>query len=127
MLSTLIALIVLGLVLLLWLDGARAREIATQIAIAVCERRDLQFLDGSVALVRMALRRTPQGLRWRRMFRFDVSVEGMGRHSCHVLLIGTTLETVDLGVLDDPQPAPPTAPKADSSGADNVVPFRRRR
>ncbi|MCB1642081.1 MAG: DUF3301 domain-containing protein, partial [Xanthomonadales bacterium] len=42
----------------LWLDGARARELAIGLAKSYCEKHDLQFLDETVALSRMALRWT---------------------------------------------------------------------
>ena len=59
-----------------WLDSLRARELATGICRAACEQRGLQFLDQTVALRRLGVRRTPAGLRLRRVYRFDFSEEG---------------------------------------------------
>ena len=98
------ALIFLGLgaaVAWFWLDSARAREIATALGRRVCERYGLQFLDGTAALARLGLRWTTQGVRVRRVFRFDYSEAGVGRHTGHVVLVGIELEEVSLGLPGD--------------------------
>ena len=127
MISALITLVILGAIALLWLDGARARELATGIATEVCRRRGFQLLDQTVALSRMALRRTPEGLRFRRMFRFEYSIEGVGRRTGYVVLLGTRLETVDLGLPETDGDAPPARePTGDGAKDGTVVPFKRR-
>lgn len=104
MMNLLAILTVIALVLF-WLDSARARELATAIAQAACNKAQLQFLDDTVSLARMGLRRTPEGLRLRRMFRFDHSNTGNQRNTGYVILIGTRLELLDLG-LPEQAPAP---------------------
>ena len=96
--GSLIFLSVIGILVWLWLDGARAREIAVQIAQAMCNKRGFQLLDDSVHLQRTGLRWGNQGLRIRRMFDFDFSTEGTGRRSGYLILIGTNLEQADLGL-----------------------------
>lgn len=121
-----IALLLLtGAVVLIWLDGARAREFATRLAQRYCENRGLQFLDDTVSLVRIGLRWTREGLRIRRMFRFDFSLEGVGRRSGHVLMLGSRLETIDDGL---PRAGEEVAEPARPPVADDrkVVPFRRK-
>ena len=108
-----LAVLVLVFLVWLWLDSARARELATAIAQTACEKRHLQFLDDTVALTRIALRRTPHGLRLRRMFRFDYSTSGNERSTGYVILISTQLELLDLGLPNDESPQSqetPTAP-----------------
>ncbi|WP_428609338.1 DUF3301 domain-containing protein [Sedimenticola sp.] len=107
--STLVPLLLLGLLIWFWLDSARAREIATGICQAACEQRNLQFLDQTVALRRISLRWTQRGIRIRRLFQFDYSEEGVGRRDGHVILVGIQLEEFSLGL-----------PSQD----DKVVPFR---
>lgn len=115
------ALVYLGLGALavwLWLDGARAREIATALARQVCERNGVQFLDGTAALARLGLRWTRQGLKLRRVFRFDYSEAGVGRHSGRVVLVGIELEEIWLdppgaalhGLPEDGGDGPPRLP-----------------
>ncbi|MCP5413984.1 MAG: DUF3301 domain-containing protein [Chromatiaceae bacterium] len=111
----------------LWLDGARARELAIGLAKSYCEKHDLQFLDETVALSRMAPRWTNQGIRIRRMFRFDFSLEGVGRRTGYVLMLGTRLETIDDGLEEPPTTvADDVATKPADDGASNVVPFKRK-
>lgn len=95
-----------------WLDSARARELATELARALCEKRGVQFLDETVTLSRTGLRWTSNGLRIRRLFRVEYSVEGMSRRCGHILLLGTQVESVDLGLPQDNaiEPEPPRAP-----------------
>jgi len=94
--STLAAIIILGLIVIFWLEAARARELAVGISRAACEKERYQFLDGGVYLQRFALRWTSAGLRFRRMYRFDYSVDGTLRQSGYVLLLGSQLEAVHI-------------------------------
>ena len=81
-----------------WLDSLRTREIATGICRAACERRQVQFLDQTVALRRLGLRWPPQGLRFRRVYRFDYSEEGVGRCTGYLVMLGVDLEEISLGL-----------------------------
>jgi len=127
-LSNLILLLLAGFGVLLWLDGARAREFATNLVQRYCRNRNMQFLDGTVALVRVGIRWTSSGLRIRRMFRFDFSLEGVGRRAGHILMLGTRLEFIDDGLpkQDEPAADPPREPDNTDSADNKVVPFRRR-
>ena len=101
-LLALLALFALGW---FWLDSLRARELAIGICRAACDHQDLQFLDQTVALRRLSLRRTPAGLRLRRVYRFDFSEEGVGRRNGHLTLVGLDLEELSLGLPNDPTDA----------------------
>jgi len=81
-----------------WLDSLRAREIATGVCKILCEQRGLQFLDQTVALRRLGVRWPNQGLRFRRVYRFDFSEEGVGRHSGHLVMLGNDVESYSLGL-----------------------------
>lgn len=76
MMENLFVILVLLLVGWLWLDMLRAREMAVAMAKRACERHDVQFLDQAVALRRLGLRWTNDGLRLRRQYRFEFSEEG---------------------------------------------------
>jgi hypothetical protein len=130
MTSTLIALIVLLVIVLLWMDGARAREFATALVNELCRRRGVQLLDGTVSVARVGIRRSPQGLRFRRMFRFDFSAEGVGRRTGYLLLLGTDVEKVIFDLPEEPGAPPeathePTDTTPGTGNRDNVVPLRR--
>lgn len=117
--------LVAGGALMFWLDGARAREFATTLVLRYCRNRGLQFLDGTVVLARMGIRWTSEGLRIRRMFRFDFSLEGAGRRTGYVLMLGTRLELIDDG-LPDPNERVIDAQDVPEIKDDKVVPFRRK-
>lgn len=112
-----------------WLAGARAREFATVIVRHHCDRRHLQLLDETVALARMGIRWTDEGLRIRRMYRFEFSLEGVGRRTGFILMLGTRLENIDDGLEPTGTAEPTEAPAPDETTdkpTENVVPFRRR-
>ena len=123
--------LLLMLVAWIWVTGARAREFATQLARRHCRQRQLQFLDETVALARMGIRWTSEGIRMRRMYRFEFSLEGVGRRTAYILTIGNRLEAIDDG-LDVEEGEPEAEPTRDAetdepATRDNkVVPFRRR-
>ncbi|MCB1801157.1 MAG: DUF3301 domain-containing protein [Gammaproteobacteria bacterium] len=129
MLANLLPLLVLGILALLWLDAARARELATALVQRHCERTGLQFLDETVALARMGVRWTSQGLKLRRMYRFEFSLEGVGRQIGYILMLGMNLETIDDGLPFEDEAAPEKAPDSADKPSDpdrKVIPFRRR-
>ena len=127
-----------------WLDSARAREIATERARAECRRRGLLFLDDTVALRRLRLRATSQGLRFRRQFDFDFNDGTEARYRGGVTVLGAHVADFDLGGWRDlgvppasappgievPVPTlPPPMPRPDASPPEyggNVIPLRRR-
>ncbi|AKH20897.1 DUF3301 domain-containing protein [Sedimenticola thiotaurini] len=109
--TTFVPLLLLALLVWFWLDSARAREIATGICQTACEQRNLQFLDQTVALRRLGLRWTRQGIRIRRLFQFDYSEEGVGRHDGHVIMVGVQLEEFSLGLPSLSDKVVPLRPK----------------
>jgi hypothetical protein len=99
--STLFGLLLLALIAWFWLDSLRAREIATEICRAACRQRDVQFLDQTVALRRLRVRWPANGVRLRRVYHFDYSEEGVGRHTGHIILLGIDLEELSMGLPSD--------------------------
>jgi hypothetical protein len=122
--NVILPILILAVLAWLWLDAARARELATALARRYCDARNLQFLDDTVSMARMGLRWTSQGLRIRRMFRFDFSLEGTGRRTGFVLMIGSQLEAIDDGLPRDEhieKDITPPSPQTTSK----VIPFKR--
>jgi len=131
MLSTLASILALGLLVLLWLSGARARELAVSLSRAACQREGYQFLDDSVALQRFAPRWTRQGMRLRRMYRFEYSIDGTLRETGYVILLGLQLESVHIRGRHTFEQAEEDSeePSAGEKPAAKVIPFpgKRRR
>ena len=93
-----------GLLLLLlaalawfWWDGLQKREIALAAARLACERAGVQFLDASVALRKLRLRRDDmQRARFHREFAFEYSIQGDDRQPGRVWLLGARVTDVTL-------------------------------
>ncbi len=96
--ESLLAIFILLLIGWYWLDSLRARELALGICRAACEERELQFLDQTVALRRLRVRWTTNGLRLRRTYRFEFSEEGSGRQGGYLTLVGLYLEEISFGL-----------------------------
>ena len=96
--STLSGILLLILIIWFWLDSARARELATAICDQACKLREVQFLDQTVALRRISISWTNNGMRLRRTFRFDFSEEGITRHTGHIVMIGIQMQEFSLGL-----------------------------
>ena len=85
-----------GLLLLLlaalawfWWDSLQKREIALASARQACEHAGVQFLDASVALRKIRLRRdSDQRARLHREYGFEYSTEGDDRQTGRVWLLG---------------------------------------
>jgi len=93
---------ILALVLLvsggwLWVDSMRAREAALDAGRRACEAERVQFLDWTVAVVKMQVNRAPDGrLRIRRVYEFEFSDTGNNRLKGSITLLGTQLVALHL-------------------------------
>lgn len=103
--DNLLAILLLLLVGWFWLDSLRAREIAIGICQAACMQQELQFLDQAVALRRLGLSWRAEGVRVRRVYRFDFSEEGLGRRNGYIVLRGMRLEELSFGLPTETQDA----------------------
>jgi hypothetical protein len=73
----------------LWWDGLGAKEAARKICLRLCRERDVLFLDDTVALTRMRLRRDANGtLRIFRRFNFEFTSDGEQRYQGYVDMLG---------------------------------------
>lgn len=98
--TTLLALIALGLGLWLWRDSLRAREAAVKICARACEGEGLQFLDQTVALIRMRPVLGVGPLRLRRVYGFEFSRNGADRYDGSVTMLGAHLESLHIASSD---------------------------
>ena len=83
----------------LW-SSLRAREAANAAIRPACQAHGYLFLDDTVALDRIRLRRDDEGrARIARVYRFDYSDTGDNRRRGYVTLLGARVEEVSLGVV----------------------------
>jgi hypothetical protein len=83
-----------------WQNALRARERARALCSDLCMQANVQLLDQTVALQRMRLIRAPHGLRLRRDYRFDFSIDGRDRHRGSLSLVAGELQTHSLAIVD---------------------------
>jgi len=90
-----ILLIIVGA--LLWVDSLRARERAIQAGRTACERYALQFLDETVSFARMRLARDEEGrLRIVRIYTFEFSETGNNRRNGAIVMLGQDPKDIHL-------------------------------
>ncbi len=100
-------LLLLAALMWFWWDSLQKREIALAAARLACERAGVQFLDASVALRKLRLRRdSEQRARLHREYAFEYSTEGDDRQPGWIWLLGARV--VDVTLVE----------------RNNVVPFR---
>ncbi|MGH8747415.1 MAG: DUF3301 domain-containing protein [Burkholderiales bacterium] len=80
-----------------WVDSLRARERAVAAGRAACERYGVQFLDETVAFVKLRPARDDDGhLRLRRTYAFEFSDTGDNRRQGVIVILGGELADVQL-------------------------------
>lgn len=97
--TTLEVLVLLGFAALLWflLDGLRCKEIARAAGRHASEQAQAQFLDDTVELTKLRLRRSAQGgLVWSREYRFEFTRDGDYRISGAITMLGQRVVNLDM-------------------------------
>ena len=97
-------LLLLLLLIWFWRDSLQVRETATRICLSACASHGVQFLDQTVALHRMGIRWRRDGLKLRRIYEFDYSLEGSGRHTGYIMMLGNQMEAIS---IKPPEPSVP--------------------
>lgn len=88
----LMIIILLVASLLYWLDSIRAKEVATEQAKKSCKKVLLEFLDDTVLIKKVRLRRNTRGqLSIYREYEFEFSSTGEYRYKGQIRLLGNYL------------------------------------
>jgi len=125
-LSSLLLLLLLGVVIALWLKLSVARERAVKEARQQCQQHGLQLLDETVGLRSLRLRRV-NGLRLiERGYGFEVSIDGDDREPGRLWMIGNALTGLSLPTIElVPRESIVRSAPAPTPGS-NVVPLHPR-
>ncbi|MBT8439523.1 MAG: DUF3301 domain-containing protein [Gammaproteobacteria bacterium] len=117
--STFLIIITLVALAWFWLDSSRARELAVGICRQASEKYGVQLLDESVALKSLGIRWPNEGMRFRRVYSFDFSRDGVERLNGNLALVGISLEYLDFdfSIIDVNQPK--------QSKAGDVIPINK--
>jgi hypothetical protein len=103
-LTGVLALMMLGLAFWFWLQSIHVHEIAREGARQACARMDVQFLDDTVAGIRLALARDDNGRRvLRRTYRFEFSETGNSRREGKVVMLGERVERIAMEPYQIPE------------------------
>lgn len=97
--STLEILTLLSLVTVVWywFDGLRAREIAVASGARLCQKQDVYFLDDSVALSKLRLRRNRAGqVVFYREYGFEFTSDGAHRYHGKICLMGKQVLSTEM-------------------------------
>ena len=84
-------LLLIAFLVWLWFDSTRSHELAVQITSRLCLKHDVQLLDETVALRRLGVSWPREGLRLKRTYRFDYTIEGTERRTGSIVLLGSRL------------------------------------
>lgn len=89
--------LVLGVIAWQWWEGLQKRELALQAAQRACAQAGVQFLDASVSLRRLTLRRDEnQRARLYREFAFEYSITGEDRQPGRIYMLGSRVLSASL-------------------------------
>ncbi len=96
-LSDLLWLLLAYLFMLYWWNAKGAKEIALKATQKHCEEMDVQLLDQSIGLRAFWLKRDSRGrVRFWRTYIFDFSPNGEDRYQGRIILLGRTIESMQL-------------------------------
>lgn len=94
---------VLGIagLLLFWWDSLGAREVARRTGKLACEKHEVQFLDDTVTIARIRLRRNELGqLRLYRAYRFEYSYSGEDRGIGEIEMLGRRVVNISTDLIE---------------------------
>lgn len=90
-------LALIGGLVWLWWDGARAREVTLSRCQRLCGELNVQLLDQTIALVKLSLGRGAAGhVQLRRRYGFEYSIDGTDRWRGSANLLGDRIESIHL-------------------------------
>lgn len=81
-------IVVLLALLAFWWDNTQCNERALSFCRQLCERADVQLLDGTIVRQRMWLRRVDRGVQLCRLYSFDFSGDNESRNCGYIVMLG---------------------------------------
>lgn len=95
--TELLALTVFSLAVWYWLDALRAKELAIRAGRRRCSDIGVTFLDDTVVLIQLRLRRNSYGrMAFHRKYRFEFASDGSHRYVGEVTLSGKSIQSLDM-------------------------------
>lgn len=101
--TELLILLVLVGAIFYWIDTIRTKEIATQHGKKRCEKLAVTFLDQTVEIKKVRLKRNPRGtLSFKREYGFEFSSDGVRRFDGEIVMLGKILESLSMSAYPEP-------------------------
>ena len=95
--TSLLLLLLLVVIAWYWFNSLSAQGVARKLGRQAFEELDLQFLDDTVANIRLRLARGRYGrMVLRRSYRFEFSETGNSRREGHLIMLGDRLESMTM-------------------------------
>lgn len=92
-----VVIVAIVLAALFWVDSLRARERALEAGRHACRRYGLQFLDETVSIARIRLRRDDEGrARIARTYTFEFTETGNTRRQGAIMMLGQQLSDIQM-------------------------------
>ena len=105
MTSNLLLIILMVAAIAYWLNAIRCKEIAREAGKRACVKYDVTFLDDTVVIEKLRLRRNPQGqMAFYREYSFEFTSDGDTRYKARLSMLGERVKDIDMGVyrsMDD--------------------------
>ena len=90
--DTILLLLAILLVVIIWFESLRVRELVIKHCNHLCRETNLQLLDQTVSLVSLSLKRANSGnMSVFRKYQFEVSGNGVDRFSGYISLLGSRI------------------------------------
>ncbi len=95
--DSLLLIILLGAIVFFWWDSVGVKEKARETGRQHCGQAEVQFLDDTVELVKLRIRRNYHGqLCFYRTYRFEFSSTGAARFQGMIYMLGRTPDKVQM-------------------------------
>ena len=80
-----------------WLDAIRCKELAREAGKVACKKYDLVFLDDTVVIKKIRLRRNTAGsMKLYREYQFEFSSDGVYRYKGVISMIGKYIKNINM-------------------------------
>jgi len=101
--SEFIILFVLISGILYWIDTIRTKEIACSHGKARCKELGVTFLDETVEIKKVRIKRNPRGtVVFRREYGFEFSSDGVRRYEGSITMLGKVLADLNMSAYPEP-------------------------
>ena len=80
-----------------WLDAIRSKELARDAGKNACKKYELVFLDDTVVIKKLRLRRDPYGrIKLYREYQFEFSSDGAYRYQGRISMLGKFIQNINM-------------------------------